>query len=93
MTTRPRDNFDEEEGSMIIYAFNNMAIIWLHPKQQELYDHIIAKAFADSSSHGKHANLLVVVRLINLAILFMYASKMYHFLCFAISRCFKYIKP
>ena len=56
MMTRTRTNFDGEEGLMIVYAFNIMATIWLGPKQQELYDHVIAKAFTDSSSQWQAHN-------------------------------------
>ena len=62
MPSRPSANFDDEEGSMILYAFNIMATIWPREKRQELYNHIITKAFSDSDDHWHARDLTLFTK-------------------------------
>ena len=47
---------------MIQHAFTIMASIWPRPKRQELYDHIIAKAFPDASGQWQADDLTTRTR-------------------------------
>ena len=57
MSSRPEGNFNGEEGQMIQLAFSIMEVIWPCSKCQELYDHIVSKAFPDSDWQWQYNDL------------------------------------